>query len=215
MATGVRVAITLACTECKRRNYQTQKSKRNSPIKCGSLVSTPLVRPAHGASGDARRSRPAGSVGRLARLPVTERRPHRPRAQQVRPSQQPVKQQTGRRTEKQRAVLPCASPMQSLEGRLADAEPDVSGRRRRHHRVRDRRPLPLGASTRSSVPSSTAFFSVRIRMQLIATQVPRPRSGRLQDLRDRNGARRFRSCAVGDAMFLWYVINTYSGTRTR
>jgi large subunit ribosomal protein L33 len=31
MATGVRVGITLACTECKRRNYQTQKSKRNSP----------------------------------------------------------------------------------------------------------------------------------------------------------------------------------------
>ena len=31
MATGIRVAITLACTECKRRNYQTQKSKRNDP----------------------------------------------------------------------------------------------------------------------------------------------------------------------------------------
>jgi large subunit ribosomal protein L33 len=31
MATGVRVAITLACTECKRRNYQTEKSKRNTP----------------------------------------------------------------------------------------------------------------------------------------------------------------------------------------
>jgi large subunit ribosomal protein L33 len=29
--TGVRVAITLACTECKRRNYQTMKSKRNTP----------------------------------------------------------------------------------------------------------------------------------------------------------------------------------------
>jgi large subunit ribosomal protein L33 len=29
--TGVRVAITLACTECKRRNYQTVKSKRNTP----------------------------------------------------------------------------------------------------------------------------------------------------------------------------------------
>ena len=28
---GVRVAITLACTECKRRNYQTIKSKRNDP----------------------------------------------------------------------------------------------------------------------------------------------------------------------------------------
>ena len=31
MATGVRVAITLACSDCKRRNYQSQKSKRNSP----------------------------------------------------------------------------------------------------------------------------------------------------------------------------------------
>ena len=31
MAAGVRVAITLACTECKRRNYQTNKSKRNTP----------------------------------------------------------------------------------------------------------------------------------------------------------------------------------------
>jgi large subunit ribosomal protein L33 len=29
--TGARVAITLACTECKRRNYQTMKSKRNTP----------------------------------------------------------------------------------------------------------------------------------------------------------------------------------------
>ena len=31
MATGVRVGITLACTECRRRNYQTSKSKRNTP----------------------------------------------------------------------------------------------------------------------------------------------------------------------------------------
>jgi len=29
--TGVRVEITLACTECKRRNYQSTKSKRNTP----------------------------------------------------------------------------------------------------------------------------------------------------------------------------------------
>jgi large subunit ribosomal protein L33 len=29
--TGVRVPITLACTECKRRNYQSEKSKRNTP----------------------------------------------------------------------------------------------------------------------------------------------------------------------------------------
>src|SRR5215210_5709141 len=31
MATGIRVGITLACTECRRRNYQTNKSKRNTP----------------------------------------------------------------------------------------------------------------------------------------------------------------------------------------
>ncbi len=32
MARGdVRIAVTMACEECKRRNYQTQKNKRNNP----------------------------------------------------------------------------------------------------------------------------------------------------------------------------------------
>jgi len=32
MARGdVRIAVTLECQDCKRRNYQTQKSKRNNP----------------------------------------------------------------------------------------------------------------------------------------------------------------------------------------
>ncbi len=32
MARGdVRIAVTLACENCKRRNYQTNKSKRNTP----------------------------------------------------------------------------------------------------------------------------------------------------------------------------------------
>ena len=32
MARGdIRIAATLACEVCKRRNYQTQKSKRNDP----------------------------------------------------------------------------------------------------------------------------------------------------------------------------------------
>ena len=31
LATGVRVSITLACVECKRRNYQTNKNRRNDP----------------------------------------------------------------------------------------------------------------------------------------------------------------------------------------
>jgi large subunit ribosomal protein L33 len=29
--TGAREKITLACTECKRRNYESMKSKRNTP----------------------------------------------------------------------------------------------------------------------------------------------------------------------------------------
>jgi large subunit ribosomal protein L33 len=28
---GIRIAVTMACTECKERNYQTKKSKRNTP----------------------------------------------------------------------------------------------------------------------------------------------------------------------------------------
>ena len=43
MATGVRVAITLACIDCKRRKYQTEKSKRNSPDG-GVQEVLPLVR---------------------------------------------------------------------------------------------------------------------------------------------------------------------------
>lgn len=32
MARGdVRIAVTMACEECKRRNYQTNKSRRNTP----------------------------------------------------------------------------------------------------------------------------------------------------------------------------------------
>ena len=31
MASGVRDKITLACNDCKRRNYMSTKSKRNTP----------------------------------------------------------------------------------------------------------------------------------------------------------------------------------------
>ena len=31
MAAGARVKITLECTECKQRNYDTMKSKKNDP----------------------------------------------------------------------------------------------------------------------------------------------------------------------------------------
>lgn len=31
MAKGVRVKVTLACSECKQRNYDTEKNKTNDP----------------------------------------------------------------------------------------------------------------------------------------------------------------------------------------
>ena len=74
MATGVRVAITLACTECKRRNYQTQKSKE-LPGPGRVLQVLPLVRQAHPAPGDEVtpwHARLAGSAGPPGPPPETE-----------------------------------------------------------------------------------------------------------------------------------------------
>ena len=51
---GARVAVTLACTDCKRRNYQTKKSKRNTPDR---MELAKFCRPA--AS-----TRPTGRPGR-------------------------------------------------------------------------------------------------------------------------------------------------------
>jgi large subunit ribosomal protein L33 len=31
----VRIAVTLACEDCKRRNYQTRKNRRNDPERIG------------------------------------------------------------------------------------------------------------------------------------------------------------------------------------
>ena len=48
MARGdVRIAVTLACEECKRRNYQTNKSKRNNPDRITLQKYCPLVPPAY------------------------------------------------------------------------------------------------------------------------------------------------------------------------
>ena len=33
MANDVRVKVTLACTECKQRNYNTKKNKKNDPVR--------------------------------------------------------------------------------------------------------------------------------------------------------------------------------------
>ncbi len=54
MARGdVRIAATLACEECKRRNYQTNKSKRNNPERLQLRKYCKLVPAPHAASRDA------------------------------------------------------------------------------------------------------------------------------------------------------------------
>lgn len=46
----MRVKITLVCSECKQRNYDSTKNKKNDPDRlefkkyCGSAVSTPFTR---------------------------------------------------------------------------------------------------------------------------------------------------------------------------
>ena len=53
MARGdVRIAVTLACEECKRRNYQTNKSKRNTPGSHHAAQVLPVVPDAHAPQGD-------------------------------------------------------------------------------------------------------------------------------------------------------------------
>ena len=52
VATGQRIAVTMACQECKRRNYQTMKSKRNTPDRDRVPEILPMVRTPHAAQGD-------------------------------------------------------------------------------------------------------------------------------------------------------------------
>ena len=42
----MRVKITLACTECKQRNYNTFKNKKNDPDRIEYLYASPTARPA-------------------------------------------------------------------------------------------------------------------------------------------------------------------------
>ena len=65
MARGdVRIAVTLACEECKRRNYQTNKSKRNNPDRITLRKFCKWCR----------RTRPTGRPGRRLRSVVARNR---------------------------------------------------------------------------------------------------------------------------------------------
>jgi large subunit ribosomal protein L33 len=86
MARGdVRIAVTLACEDCKRRNYQTKKSKRNNPDRitlrkyckwCRRHTAT--ARPASSAmASDRQRQAPPPAPASEAKRPARGRRPRR------------------------------------------------------------------------------------------------------------------------------------------
>ena len=91
--TGVRVAITLACTECKRRNYQTKKSKRNTPDRVEFKKYCRWCGNAHPAPGDPLGRGDAKADLAAARAPRPDARPAgevagagRPRRTRVEPA---------------------------------------------------------------------------------------------------------------------------------
>ena len=43
----MRVKVTLACTECKQRNYNTMKNKKNDPDRLESAQVLPVLPQAH------------------------------------------------------------------------------------------------------------------------------------------------------------------------
>ncbi len=52
-ATDIRPKITLACPDCKNRNYITRKNRRNNPDRLGAVEALPELQQAHHAQGDA------------------------------------------------------------------------------------------------------------------------------------------------------------------
>ena len=92
MATGVRVGITLACTECKRRNYQTMKSKRNTPDHVEFQKESPWCGKHTPAPGDPLVARQTRSERRARRAAQAESRTANERApRQQRGAQTPVR----------------------------------------------------------------------------------------------------------------------------
>ncbi|CAM5544196.1 Large ribosomal subunit protein bL33 OS=Streptomyces alboniger OX=132473 GN=rpmG PE=3 SV=1 [Streptomyces alboniger] len=52
-ATDVRPKITLACVECKERNYITKKNRRNNPDRLDNEQALPALQRAHRAPRNA------------------------------------------------------------------------------------------------------------------------------------------------------------------
>ena len=183
MATGVRVAITLACTDCKRRNYQSQKSKRNTPDRvelrkycrwCGSHTLAP-----RDALGSRRRPR------------WQERRDGQRRRRAARCGPASLRAQAGP------APVPAGpAPAAAVEHRA---------RRGGFIRESVAELKKVEWPTRAQVIQGTIVVHHRLHHR---RRVPLGRRPDLQAVRPRRAPR---TVGRDEQMFHWYVINTYSG----
>ena len=67
---GARVKITLRCSECKQRNYNTTKNKKNTPDRSGDEQVLPLLQKAHRSQRDEVMMAPHGLKERRVELNV-------------------------------------------------------------------------------------------------------------------------------------------------
>ena len=189
--TGVREQITLACTECKRRNYRLDEVEAEHARPRRAQEVLPVVQAAHARTGrrasgppdpsraarEARgreRSMAGGGGGGggepLSRVPAAATAAGRACAEPGR--HRPAAYRNGFI----RFIDESIGELQ--QGRVAGPEPGHAGHGRRDHRLRDRRDVPL-----------------RRRPGLQASFVQQSAAGTVRE----------RACSS------WYVINTYSG----
>ena len=181
MATGVRNTITLACNDCKRRSYQTSKSKRNTPDRiemqkyCRWCGGTRAIRKRANGSEHPAEARPE------APRTVEGRR----RAAEGRLARARIKQQTARGAGRQAAdrLTPC--PGGGTRRFIGESTAELK---------------KVEWPNRAQVMQGTIVV-------IIACAIV----GAYLWLADFAFEPLVKNILLGMAMFQWYVINTYSG----
>ena len=235
MARGdVRIAVTLACEECKRRNYQTNKSKRNNPIAspCASTAAgagrtRATGRPASRGRGDAgtasarRRGREPG--------PRADRAASRERPGRARPRVRRGRPVRGRASSRRRRRGRRRSPTRSSPARprrpCGDAAPAETSPRPSSRPARARRPgshagrlralrLPprlLGRAPARPVARPPPGRRRPRPSSSASSSSPAPTSASPTRSPSRSSTSSSRPHLPRESMFRWYVVNTYSG----
>ena len=176
MATGVRDKITLACNECKRRNYMSTKSKRNTPDRLEVRKYCRWCGRSHRSPGDALDGTPdacaaacppgADDPGSEAALPGGPPAPPPQAHCPCRGSSRAGARAEGARGGGVRGFIGESwAELKKVEWPTQSAADP--GRRRRPDRLRDRRHLPLHVRPRLQAPRPGR---VHLNVQLVRHQ---------------------------------------------